>query len=611
MVEPSRTLWLERRQFLREAIHEDRDVPRSGLIRSEILDSWRRCEMTGVTPAAADLPYDPDLPGDSRLMRAASPVISRLADQLSGSHATVLLADTEARIVDRRAGAHSLLVKLDNAQVAPGFGYAEEASGTNGIGTALEERRLFSVKGGEHYRESLQNLACVGKPIVHPIGGRMEGILDITSTVKQASDLMIPVVEAAVREIEQRLYEMASRDERALLEEFLRTSRKGSSPVITLSGDMVMTNPAAGRLLQPSDQSLLWNWACLRLGTREEFTGDVRLSDSTEVTARARRLEDGRRTVGIVLELKPTSQRRRAGSSARAGSRTASKVGNRPSATDAAKQFSGRGFASRLLDQELDLVAEDPGPTLITGERGVGKRYTARRLHSRWSAGGDLVEMDLALLDADDTAAWQLDLLTRAKAGDTLLLRHLDMVEGRTMAWLTGTIEQAESQGWRIVVTGPDSAEGSAVRAYSHFHRRLAVVPLNQRVEEIADIAREILTRPGANGLQRLQTGALQALSKHTWPDNVRELESVLRSAASRAMGGDIGLQHLPAGYREGSASRSVGALERAELETLLNALKECSGNKSLAAKRLGVARSTLYRKVREHGIDVERFVTP
>jgi transcriptional regulator of acetoin/glycerol metabolism len=602
-----RRVWKERDRLLGGDL--DAGVGGDSLIRREIQDSWRRCAMTGMTPDTDDIPYLPDLPEDSRLLRAAEPVVTRLAEQLAHSSATLLLADSTARIVDRRAGSSALLDKLDRANVAPGFAYSEESTGTNGIGTALEERKLFVVKGGEHYRESLQSLACVGTPIVHPIGRRVEGILDITCKVEDVNDMMAPLVTAAVREIEQRLFEMASRDERALLEDFLRTSRHGSSAVITLSSDLVMANPAATRLIQPSDHTLLWNWACLRLGSHEEFIGEVQLADSTEVMAKARRLDDGRRTVGIVLELRPKRGRDTTRANMVKGA-----VPRRPPvrADDAA--LSGRGHASQLLDREIDLFVAEPGPTLITGAPGVGKRYTARRLHARWSEGGGISERDLSLLDSSEAIAMLREVAKSLQAGSTVILRSLDAVDDAIMTRIVGLIEKASEHGWHLVVTGSEEPGATAGRAYAHLRRRLNVVPLAQRIEELEDIARAILTENSAANSTtvsppRLQAATLQALSQRTWPGNVRELESVLSSAASRAIHGDIGLHHLPAGYRDSTSTRARTTLERAELDILLTVLEECQGNKSAAAGRLGVARSTLYRKVREYGIDTDRFV--
>ncbi|WP_106848801.1 sigma-54-dependent Fis family transcriptional regulator [Blastococcus sp. Marseille-P5729] len=574
----------------------------TAMIRTEIQESWRRCRMTGVAPGAAALPYTADLPEDSRLRRAAEPILSRLAEQLADSGATILLADSAARIVDRRVGSHRMRDRLDDANVAPGFGFAEESSGTNGIGTALEERRLFAVQGGEHYRESLQNLACVGKPIVHPVGRGVEGILDITCDLPSASPLMAPLVEAAVREIEQELYDMASNDERALLEEFLRTSRRGGSAVVTLSNDMVMTNPAAARLLQPSDQAYLWAWACERLSGSDEVMGELQLASDMTVLAKARRLADLRRTMGVVLELRVVPGRR--------GNSQCSPSGHGP----ARARLAGRSRATSRLNAELDLVANQPGPTLITGEPGVGKRHAARRLHDVWaSPDSQLHELDLGLIEGSRARYWGFELRHHLARGATVVLHNVAGADPALMPHLMAAIDRSVEQGWRLIVTGPEIAEGLIARVQARFDRRVAISPLTLRDDEIEDLANEILAeraRPG-RGAQRIQPAVLQALRARSWPGNVRELRSVIESAAARALGGDIALQHLPTGYRQPPTAKVHSVLERAELDALLTVLAECRGNKALAARRLGVARSTLYRKVREFGIDTDRFISP
>lgn len=142
--------------------------------------------------------------------------------------------------------------------------------------------------------------------------------------------------------------------------------------------------------------------------------------------------------------------------------------------------------------------------------------------------------------------------------------------------------------------------------------RRIEIDPLRHRSEDIADISVALLRKhsPDRTGL-RLQPTALQLLVARDWPGNVRELESVLASSLLRSMGSDIGVQHLPDGYRDGDLRRrnASTSLELAERDALLRALVETDGNKLLAAQRLGVARSTLYRKMRALGIDGSRFL--
>ena len=73
------------------------------------------------TTSGEDVPYQAEFERPNRLLRAADPVIGRLADQIDDGPATILLADSDAQIIDRRAGRRELANALDRLLVAPGF----------------------------------------------------------------------------------------------------------------------------------------------------------------------------------------------------------------------------------------------------------------------------------------------------------------------------------------------------------------------------------------------------------------------------------------------------------------------------------------------------------
>jgi len=173
------TLRIEREQALDQPIDDPLDEADAQLaVRREIVSSWRRCQLVGMAPSSEDVPYRPEFERPNRLLRAAGPVIDRLSEQMASGPVSILLADSEAQIIDRRAGARELAKALDRASVSPGFLYAEEFAGTNGIGSALEERKPFMVSGSEHFRENLQEFTCIGSPVLHPITGAVEGVVN-------------------------------------------------------------------------------------------------------------------------------------------------------------------------------------------------------------------------------------------------------------------------------------------------------------------------------------------------------------------------------------------------------------------------------------------------
>lgn len=594
----NRSLRAERERMLDGPLTSEDDRPAS--FRDEIVSSWRRCKLVGVAHAGEDVPYQPDFERPNRLLRAAGPVIDRLAEQLLGSPISILLADSEAQIIDRRPGGPKLAQALDRAMVAPGFHYAEEYTGTNGVGSALEERRPFIVSGPEHFRDNLQEFTCIGSPLRHPITGSTEGVLDVTCRVDDTQELLKPLVLAAVREIESRIYADASRREQMLLEHFLRASRRTSTAVVTLNEDVVMANTAASGLLDLSDQAMLWEWACRLLGNHDECNGEVRLAHDVVVQARATRVGEPGATAGVVVEMRP--QPRAPGAPAAARPRTRRDPGG-----SAHEPLAGRSIATARLRDDVDAAITAGGPLLVCGEVGTGKLFVATHLHRRRADGEPLTVLD-ARTSHDDHDAWIGRLTSSVTSGATVVLRHLDELVPPLAARVAGIVERAAPT--RLLATArARGGHDEASRVLDHFLISITVPPLRYRGEDIADLAPALLARDGTGRpAPRLQPSTLRTLTSLDWPGNVHELKAVLTTAAVRSLGSDIAHEHLPPEYRSPRSRSGPTSLQRAERDIVIEALAETRGNKQAAAERLGVARSTLYRKMRLLGIDKNRL---
>ncbi|MFI5801073.1 sigma-54-dependent Fis family transcriptional regulator [Streptomyces sp. NPDC051677] len=575
-------------------------------VRADIVSSWRRSHLVGVAPSGVEVPYNPEFDRPSRLIRAAAPVLDRLAEQLLGGPAAIILADSEAQILGRRAGGRELFNALDRAQVAPGFRYAEEYTGTNGIGSALEERRPFMVQGSEHFRDNLQEFTCIGSPLVHPVSRTVEGVLDVTCRFDDTNVLMKPLVLSAVREIESRMYADASLRERLLLEHFLGMSRKTHSAVVSLNENFIISNTAASKLLDASDQALLWDWARRMLTGRDECTGEIRLARDIVVQARATKVVEGGHLAGVLVEMRvrpsssvcvgvPTPRVRRG-----PGTRAPSTVST---------TLPGRSVAWDRLRRELDAVVDSRPPVLMSGEPGTGKLFLAQYVHQQKAGGETLTVLD-AFTAQQDPDAWLERLESGMAMTGTLVVRHIDSLPTALVPRMGGLLEDTAAFRACLVATTRGRGEASAsARLLDHFPVSVTVPPLRYRTEDIADIAPVLIRRhtPGPS-CPRLQPGALQTLMGLDWPGNVRELEAVLTTALMRSLGSDISQVHLPPEYRFSPTRHRMAALERAERDTILQALADTGGNKLAAAERLGIARSTLYRKMRVLGIDDNRF---
>ncbi len=571
--------------------------------RKEIMSSWQRCKQVGIAPTGEDLPYRPEPERPNQLLRAAGPVLDRLTDQLEGGPVSVLLADSQAQIIDRRAGGRELAKALDKALVSPGFLYAEEFAGTNGIGSALEVATPFMVSGAEHFRENLQEFTCIGSPVRHPISGRVAGVLDVTCRVGDTHGVLKPLVLAAVREIESRMTADSSRREQLLLEHFLRANRRPTSAVLALNEDVVIASTAASAVLDLSDQATLWDWACRLLGTGDECTGEVRLAHDVVARAKAARVGDKGSMAGVLVEMRPPSRVDGRAHVARRGRR-------KRRLRHGGEWLAGRSVASTRLRDDVVAALGTDRPVLLCGEPGVGKLFVATHLH-RLRAGQDPLTVLDALVAQDDPAAWSARLTGVLAGGGTVLLRHLDRLVPELAERVEGIVDDAPPR--RVIATTRTRGERTAAaRVLDHFPFSITVPPLRYRDDDIDDIASRLLAahtlrRP----VPRLLPGTLRTLAALDWPGNVRELEAVLATAVARSAGTGIALEHLPPEYRSTSSSRTGGSsLQRAERDVVMEALAETRGNKLAAAERLGIARSTLYRKMRVLGLDENHLPT-
>ncbi|HEY3895797.1 MAG TPA: GAF domain-containing protein, partial [Pseudonocardiaceae bacterium] len=131
-------------------------------VREPILASWRRSRDWRVAADHIDLRFIRDPDPETVLARGAEPVLKHLHEQLDGQPISIILTDANGMVLNRLTADHDLERHLDGVKLAPGFSYAEDHVGTNGIGTALEAGRPTHVFGHEHYAEKLEGLACAG-----------------------------------------------------------------------------------------------------------------------------------------------------------------------------------------------------------------------------------------------------------------------------------------------------------------------------------------------------------------------------------------------------------------------------------------------------------------
>src|ERR1700694_3155671 len=196
-----------------------------GTPRPDVLDSWRRSLALGVHPDRFDLPFVREPNTDSPLTTAAAPVLHQITDDLTAQAVSVILTSADGVVLQRAASDMAIMNTLDTVRLAPGYSYAEEFVGTNGIGTALETGRPTFIHGDEHYVVTLGRLACSGSPIRDPLTRRIVGVVDLTCWAGQSDPLLFALAKSAGSQIEERMRALAHESETALLEAYRQEAR--------------------------------------------------------------------------------------------------------------------------------------------------------------------------------------------------------------------------------------------------------------------------------------------------------------------------------------------------------------------------------------------------
>jgi transcriptional regulator of acetoin/glycerol metabolism len=568
-----------------------------GQVRDTILASWRRCREWHVAADRIDLSYvrDPDL--DTPLTRNALPVLQSLRESVQGEAVSVILTDAHGVALSRLTADHDLERHLDSIQLAPGFSYAEEFAGTNGIGTALESGRAAHVFGHEHYAEHLEDLACAAVPIRHPIAGKIIGAVNLTCWRKDAGRLLIALAQSTADQVTQALLNDGSAEEFQLLREYLRACRHTGGLVFALTSDMVLMNGQARDTLDPGDQAALLGRAAEALTGDRQGPVDVELPTGARARMRCRPLrgKGRRRLAGGVVHVKllePTSQ-----ATADAG------AGCQPRRFGPALVGSGPLWLRGCRQVEAACASREW--LSLAGEPGTGKLALLRAVCRRRRPAGAFHVLDAA--DAGDHD-WMVRALSGLLEGEgSLVIRHVDQLSTLRLHALRITLEQALAAGrqhvLRVAVTlSQRPVSGELARLLTFYPGAVELPPLRHHIEDLHELVPLFLARLNPHGPPVCSPEAMHLLLRSNWPGNTEQLWHVLRRVTQRRRTGTIHPADLPPECWSVSR-RLLSPLESIERDAIVQSLLDHRGNKAKGAGSLGISRATIYRKIHEYGI--------
>ena len=309
----------------------------------------------------------------------------------------------------------------------------------------------------------------------------------------------------------------------------------------------------------------------------------------------------------------------------------------------------GTSQAMRDIYGVIERIADNDAPVLITGESGTGKEMVAREIHSRGrQSKGRFVAVNCAampeaLLETElfghvrgaftDARERREGLLVTANGGTLLLDEIGDMPLGLQPKLLralqervvrpVGATEEVPFEARIIAATNRDLETAIEAGRFREdlFYRinviQLELPPLRARGGDALALAQNFLGEAAVrNGkpVPGLTPEAAERLLAYDWPGNVRELRNCMERVVALMRGERVGVEDLPPKVRDyrsghvliaGDHPHELQPLEEVERRYILRVVEACKGNKSQAARVLGIGRKTLYRRLVSFGVSV------
>lgn len=569
-------------------------------IRREVLQSWERSSRHQI----AKLKHAPLLTEEElltqraharRLRNSARTALLRAGQFLSETDNILLLCDRNGVVLDA-AGDEGTLARGSENHLHIGGHWTEDTIGTNAIGTAIKLRQPIKVREAEHFCEEIQRWNCAATPITDPGTGELLGVIDISwpSGIDQANAAALSA--ALALQVESELTRRLAHERETLLERLhLRRLRRGNDPMLVMDrcGEDVFTTEDFARFCNDDRALRALRDKVPRLidqtpDTIAEALADCLPGTDLEIVA------DQDEAVGVMISLRRTRTR-----AADPGAELT--------------RISAAGAASSDLSLKAQRLARTAIPVLIEGETGTGKTYLARAIH-RASAqeDGPFELIDCSRLTEDGLR----DDIAQGKIGASngvLCLYSPGAASLDVQKVLLSLVEEVSQQGMRLIALSTRSLykgmQTGAFRGDLYYRvagARLEIPPLRSRPDEIAPLLRRLVQSYAAQNKRRelqFTSGAMAALGGYSWPGNLREMKNLIAALDALSPTGLIDEHTLPPEFRQPAASGREETLRDKEKLEILDAIEAEDGNLSRAARRLGIARSTLYLKLESYGI--------
>jgi transcriptional regulator of acetoin/glycerol metabolism len=644
---------------IREVVHSSAAAPSH--VPSHITDSWIRCSN--------EYKLDPALPGElyvverqellqrqeklSSVLLAAKSEMATLFQQIAKSDYAIMLTDCEGVLLNY-FGDPGFTHAASKSGLMPGAVWSERFQGTNGMGTCLLEQRPMMIHQDDHYLFRNTGLTCAAAPILD-WRGKILAVLDASGEAHRVPRHVLDLVNMSVQEIENRIFINEFPGCRLFTfhtrPEFVGTLNKG---IIAVDGDCKVLAASRNALAQlgigPSDIVGQPLDAFFNLSF-ESMLRDCQKHGQNQAPAMVFDARHGRRFFALALsgsaQARPVAlQNHPVGAPEPIA---AGVVGAKSKAPLEQLQCGPDLVMEHNINTALRIIERDVA-ILLYGETGTGKELFAKAVHlSSKRAHQPYVAINCASIPESliesELFGYKSGAFTGASKegqrgkifqanGGTLFLDEIGDMPMALQARLLRVLEERE-----VVPLGSETPIKLDIRLISATHcdlpnkiakgefredlyyriqgLTLTLPPLRERGDRRALIHFVLKQELPSDAKVSIDEALMDALERHRWPGNIRQLRNVLRTMVALRNSDVLTVENLPGDFFVGRPvaeqiatsppppENSLNPLESAERDALIQELKMSRWNLSKVAKQLKLSRNTLYRKLERLDIKI------
>lgn len=631
------------------------------VISAEVLSSWARSKNRGIDPnnvpnvMLSEEELGLRIERNSQLLKVATPFLQAIAENVEGTGFRVDLFDADQYLLWYCGDRKVLEDSEKRSLIRPGICRSEATCGTNAINLAALLEKPVQLIGPEHYNVALQHWTCSAVPIKDE-SGKVIAVINAAGYYWLIHRHTLGMMTALGKSIEYCLMQRSIRKELEQTNSFnneIIESITDALIVVNTDGRVAMANKAAKNALGTEAQDIIGYTAEALWEQNNPF--DEVLSTEQAILDREISFVRKGKTIRLVGTIRPINFREKGLQGVigtfRGINHTRGMIKN---FVGWKAHFSFENLIGESQDfrQAIRLAKETAkmgSNILIQGESGTGKELFAQAIHtaSDYSEGPFVVVNCAAIpsgLLESELFGYEGGAFTGAKKGGqpgkfelaeggTFFLDEINSLpiemqakllrtlQNKTVIRLGGTeeipikvrvIAASNTDIWQMVQRGEFRED--------LFYRinviTVNIPPLRDRENDIELLVQGIL---GAKGMPAdiMDVSAIDVLKGYNWPGNIRELENVLERSfvLAKARGATtiaaedvltypgINRETKKVDMRPGPVGKETPGLKSVEKEAIMRALLASNGNISVAANSLGVARNTLYRKMKRFGI--------